>query len=59
MQEDYPNREEEKGLIQRFEDQLNQKGFSFFDVTELEVIIQFYLDRLKYGKALKGLPIGN
>ena len=34
MQEDYPSREEERGLVKRFEEQLQQKDFTFFDVTE-------------------------
>ena len=53
MQEDYPSREEERGLIKRFEEQLKQKTFSFFDVTEYETIVQYYLEHMQYGKAHK------
>ena len=53
MQEDYPSREEERGLIKRFEEQLKQKTFSFFDVTEYETIVQYYLEHMQYGKAIK------
>ena len=53
MQEDYPSREEERGLIKRFEEQLKNQTFNFFDVTEYETIIQYYLDHLKFGRGLK------
>ncbi|HEY9117880.1 MAG TPA: tetratricopeptide repeat protein, partial [Roseivirga sp.] len=53
MQEDYPSREEERGLINKFEELLKNKGFHFFDIEEYETIIHYYLDRLQYGKGIK------
>ena len=53
MQEDYPSREEERGLVKRFEEQLKNNSFNFFDVSEYETIIQHYIEHFNYAKGLK------
>jgi tetratricopeptide (TPR) repeat protein len=40
------------GLIDKFEDMLNQKRIGYFDVEDFEVIIDYYLIHLKLKKAL-------
>ena len=53
MQEDYPSREEERGLIKKFEEQLKNNSFQFFDVSEYETIVQHYIEHFNFAKGIK------
>ena len=51
MAHDFRKREEEE-LIRRFEENLKNNSFDFFDVEDYETIIHYYLDNSKPKKAL-------
>jgi hypothetical protein len=55
MAKEFRNREEENELVKRFEDHLRKKNVQFFDLDAYEQIIDFYLLRSKYNKALKAV----
>src|SRR5688572_2932542 len=52
MPREYRKREEENELIKRFEDHLRKKKSEFFSLDAYEQIIDYYLLRGKYNKAL-------
>jgi tetratricopeptide (TPR) repeat protein len=56
MAREYRKREEEGNeLIRRFEDHLRKKKAEFFDLDAYEQIIDFYMFRGKYNKALQAV----
>src|SRR5690554_894330 len=57
MARDY-KREEEKELIKRFDDYLNNKKFTFFELEDFIFIIDHYLQAGKLNKALKTCNLG-
>ena len=52
MSKEYRKREEGNELIRRFEDLLRKKKSAFFDLDAYEQIIDYYMFRGKYNKAL-------
>jgi len=57
MAENFKKKKEENELIKRFEHHLNE-GSEYFDVDAFEEIINYYLDRGKYNKALEAAKLG-
>src|SRR5690606_10275945 len=55
MPREYRKREEENELIRRFEDLLRRKKPGLFDLESYEQIIDYYLFRSKYNKALQAV----
>ena len=55
MPREYRKREEENELIRRFEDHLRRKKPGLFDLESYEQIIDYYLFRSKYNKALQAV----
>ena len=55
MPREFRKREEENELVRRFEDHLKKKNTEFFDLDAYEQIIDYYLLRAKYNKALQAV----
>jgi tetratricopeptide (TPR) repeat protein len=56
MAKEFRKREDEgNDLIKRFEDHLRKKKTEFFEIDAYEEIIEFYLLRTKYNKALQAV----
>lgn len=55
MSREYRKREEENELIKRFEDHLRKKKAAFFDLDAYEEIIDYYMLRGKYNRALQAV----
>src|SRR5918995_6375011 len=55
MSREYRKREEENELIKRFEDHLRKKKIEFFDLDAYEEIIDYYMFRGKFNKALQAV----
>ena len=52
MAHEFRKREEEEELIKRFEDNHKKNLNSFFDIDAYETIIDYYLEKSKFKKAL-------
>src|SRR5688572_29397257 len=57
MAKEFRKKREDEGndLIKRFEDHLRKKKAEFFDIDAYEEIIEFYLLRTKFNKALQAV----
>jgi tetratricopeptide (TPR) repeat protein len=55
MAHDFRKREEEEELVKRFEESLKKNSVDFFALEQYETIIDHYLDRTKYKKALSAV----
>ena len=52
MSHEFRKREEEEELIKRYEDNLRANTVGYFDIEAYEVIIDHYMEKLKFKKAL-------
>ena len=55
MAKEFRKREEGNELIKRFEDHLKKKKAAFFDIDAYEQIIDYYMFRGKFNKALQAV----
>lgn len=52
MSHEFRKREEEEELIKRYEENLRATSPAYFDIDEYEIIIDHYMEKLKFKKAL-------
>ncbi|MFM7430695.1 MAG: tetratricopeptide repeat protein, partial [Flammeovirgaceae bacterium] len=52
MSHEFRKREEEEELIKRYEENLRATSPAYFDIDEYEIIIDYYMEKLKFKKAL-------
>ncbi len=55
MSHEFRKREEEEELIKRYEENLRANSIGYFDIDAYEVIVDHYMEKLKFKKALAAI----